>query len=52
MSTHVLTGVNTDNQAVIIEVGEKEKLSKLAKKLSARGIYTGMMITQIELEYA
>lgn len=53
MTTHVLTGVNRDNQAVIIETNDdKEKLSKLAKKLSARGIYSGMMITQLTLEHA
>ena len=53
MTTHVLTGVDRDNRAVIIETNDdKEKLSKLAKKLSARGIYSGMMITQLTLEYA
>ena len=53
MTTYVLTGVNRDNQAVVIETNDyKENLRQLAKKLSARGIYTGMMMTVLTLENA
>ena len=49
-SIFILVGVDADKVAVPIETSEsKAELSKLAKKLSAKGIYTGMTITELTL---
>jgi len=49
-SIYILVGVDADKVAVPIETSEsKAELSKLAKKLSAKGIYTGMTITELQL---
>jgi hypothetical protein len=49
-SIFILCGVDADKVAVPIETsGSKAELSKLAKKLSAKGIYTGMTITELQL---
>ena len=46
----ILCGVDADKVAVPIETSERRAdLTALAKKLSAKGMYTGMTITKIEL---
>jgi hypothetical protein len=47
LTTHVLTGIDSDNLAVIIETGEFDELRAKAKKF--KGKYTGMVITPLTL---
>lgn len=49
-SIYILVGVDADKVAVPIETSDrKADLTVLAKKLSAKGIYTGMTITELQL---
>lgn len=49
-SIYILVGVDADKVAVPIETSEdRAELTALAKKLSAKGIYTGMTITELVL---
>jgi hypothetical protein len=49
-SLFILVGIDADKVAVPIETSDiKADLTVLAKKLAAKGIYTGMTITKLEL---